>query len=68
MSKYLIASLMLILTACDSSISDSNEEPTDNDFVLGYSFGIQFIILTENERNIEAEKLIDEVNVMNEFL
>ena len=67
MSKYLIASLMLILTACDSSISDSNEEPTDNDFVLGHSFGIQFFILTENERNIEAEKLIDEVNVMNEF-
>ena len=67
MSKYLIASLMLILTACGGSSSDSNEEPTDNDFVLGYSFGIQFIILTENERNIEVEKLIDEVNVMNEF-
>jgi hypothetical protein len=61
---------MLILTACGGSSSDSNdsnEEPTDNDFVLGYSFGIQFIILTEHERNIEVEKLIDEVNVMNEF-
>ncbi len=50
---------MLILTACGGSSSDSNEEPTNNDFVLGYSFGIQFIILTENERNIEVEKLID---------
>jgi len=35
MNKYLIASLMLILTACGGSSSDSNEEPTDNDFVLG---------------------------------
>ena len=58
---------MLILTACGGSSSDSNEEPTDNDFILGYSFGIHFIILTEKERNIEVEKLIDEVNVMNEF-
>ena len=67
MRKYLIASLMLILTACGGSGSDSNEEPIDNDFVLGYSFAIQFIILTVNERNIEVEKLIDEVDVMNEF-
>ena len=67
MSKYLVASLMLILTACGGGSSDSNEEPIDNDFVLGYSFGIQFIILTVNERNIEVERLIDEVNVMNEF-
>ena len=67
MSKYPIASLMLMLTACGGSSSDSNEEPIDNNYILGYSFGIQFIILTEHERNIEVEKLIDEVNVMNEF-